>query len=89
MLKWIKKKERYATGENGYLGRFICFHYYWNAGSPSKNDKGETFPWVLCCFLPGFKSVLGDYLNEKEAKEKAERSLRNWLKIAGLTKKED
>lgn len=84
MVVWKEDTRQYATGENGYLGKFKIFSYHWNSSRAKESDEKD---WVLQCFLPGIKSNLGIYA-EEELKIKAKKVLEYWLSGTGLINKE-
>lgn len=84
MIEWKEDKGLYANGYHGMRGRFQFFYISWDAGSPPRNDDGDTLNWRLDTQLPGLVTHLGHYLTKQEAKDRAERVLKIWLDQAKL-----
>ena len=76
-LEWIAKRHKYSSGETLKLGPFEVGHYYWDT-SPIDKDK----PYKVCCYLPGFKSVLGNEPSIVASRERLERAVYRWISKA-------
>lgn len=84
MLKWKRYVDNYTDKEVGRLGRIAMFSVWWNGLVPRTEPK----KYQLSCRFPGYKETIGLFLTAEEAKEEAERVLKEWLDLAGLQIKE-
>ena len=76
-----KKRNRNRSNPlQGFLKNYRLFNIHWDSYS-SKNEKNK---YVLSCYLPGIKPVVGKYETEKEAKRTAEFVYLYWLEKTGL-----
>ncbi|KKK93193.1 hypothetical protein LCGC14_2695350 [marine sediment metagenome] len=75
MIEWKEAKGAFASGDDGFWGKWRVFNVAWNGSM----TKGETRPkYVLHCYLPGIKNAFL-WLEQDEAKDKAEGIMKYWL----------
>ncbi len=79
-IRWERDTRQWANGYHGFLGKAMVFGTYWDASSSKDCYKKIK----LTCTLAGYKSDLGNYAGEDEARVRAERVLLKWLEFAGL-----
>lgn len=80
-IVWNRQTTQYSNGYNGYLGKYIVFTCNWD----SANNKGNALKHKLNCTLPGIKTYLGNFTTGQEAFNYADKTLKTWIKGAGLS----
>lgn len=69
-FEWARKKAQYSNGSDCKCGKFHIGSTEWGSANGGYNAK---------CFLPGIKSILGNYNNEEDAKERVEYAAKYWF----------
>ena len=74
-ITWKTQEGLWAIGDLCYLGYWKVGHVY-NDGGTSKDQEKK---YMVKCFLPGIKPILGHYLTVDLAKAKLELAVNMWL----------
>ncbi len=77
-ITWKTQTAEYSNGEDGFVGKWMCFQVNWNSYR-SKTDDSPSSQYRLLCRLPGVRSNLGAFSLDG-AKVKAQAVLDYWLK---------
>lgn len=83
-LTWKRNEAKFANGWFGFLGKYAVFGVHWDSCLSRNLPVEERKYWKLNCYLPGIKTDLGHYVDEKEAWQDAERILLHWIVNTGL-----
>lgn len=86
MLVWKESEGQYSAGNNGFLGKWKCFHVEYDS-MLSRDHKGPRYK--LYAFLPGLKCTLGHFETYELAYQHAEEALSHWIEKAGIGKQND
>lgn len=78
-LKWVRRSGRYVEGKELLLGDIVVAEVSYNIFR-EKNKSKEL--WCSNVFLPGIASCRIE--TETEAKDYAEKAVREWIKKARL-----
>lgn len=80
MLDWVPYSNQYICGLEGKKGKYNFFRVFYD----SSTSKTELKKYRLKCTLPGFKTDLGLFLTESEAKIYADSAYSKWLRNTEL-----
>ena len=82
-MQWDKKETKYINYDVMYLGNYVIMTIF-NDGSRSKTEPKK---FKLTCALPGFKPVLGYFVDVVTGRQYAEKAFAQWLTNTGLQEK--
>jgi len=74
--RWEAKKDKYSNGSRLFIGKIFVASVDWTSGSRNAEVRK---PWKVTYLLPGIANPTEQYLNEADAKARAERGVAKWF----------